>query len=310
MIAVFLIKIFLKAQEIFVSSAIQCKMTLMADDVEKLIEELLKVDCSISSIEFAYPNIYIGCDAVKRIAEALEKNKSVTFVDLSEAHACSKGAKAIAKMLLVNKSIDAICLGSNEIKNDDVKEIAKALKVNTSLTYIDLNFNCIGDYGASELAEALKVNKKITCVDLRYNDITDEGAEEIAEMLKVNKSLWSLDLENNKIGRNGIRCILSALEENYTITYFGNIVSYHCDVIKRNVRLQWVNQHCVILDMCIVLYPLELSPYVLLWIYDQFGPGEAAIKEIKKIRLIESIRESIRAVICNRHNTINSRRCL
>ena len=48
-----------------------------------------------------------------------------------------------------------------------------------------------------------------------------------------------------------------------------------------------------IVSICIALAPLELPPYVLLWILDWL-PRYELLSELRKLRLIEAVRESIR----------------
>lgn len=55
---------------------------------------------------------------------------------------------------------------------------------------------------------------------------------------------------------------------------------------------RWKYQHDVLLDICIALANLELPPYVILWIVDFLEYLEWQ-SHLKKIRLIESVRNSI-----------------
>lgn len=67
--------------------------------------------------------------------------------------------------------------------------------------------------------------------------------------------------------------------------------------LKRNELLQWKNVRLWILDAVIAMSPLQLPPYVLLWIFDQLPHMERGVSHVKKIRLIESVRNSIWTII-------------
>lgn len=53
--------------------------------------------------------------------------------------------------------------------------------------------------------------------------------------------------------------------------------------------------HADIINICLALAPLDLPPYVLLWIMDWL-PNYDRLSHHKKIELIESVVKSIRAV--------------
>ena len=64
-------------------------------------------------------------------------------------------------------------------------------------------------------------------------------------------------------------------------------------ILKRNDSLRWRTVHPWLLDTCLAMSPLELPPYVLLWIVDWIPFFEHAVSHRKKIHLIESIRDSV-----------------
>ena len=114
------------------------------------------------------------------IAQALEKNTTLTSIDLSEnSKIGDEGAKAIAKALEKNTTLTSINLEKNTITDKGAKAIAKALKKNTTLTSINLANNSrtlyklvkdtydksvyyrselvkLGDKGAKAIADALE----------------------------------------------------------------------------------------------------------------------------------------------------------
>ena len=199
----------------------------------------------------------------------------------------------------MNDSLRFIKLGKNQIGDQGAKALAGALCVNKFLISINFYDNRIGKEGAKALAKALHINKSLASIDLSWNLIDDEGAKALAEALRVNKSLTLIDLAHNRITESGRKALVDALHVNFTILIFDLDFTFEVGVaklIERNKSLRWQNQHGILLNMCIAMQSFDLPAYVLLWIYNQFGLGEASINQFKKISLIESVINSIRSV--------------
>ncbi len=152
-------------------------------------------------------------EEVKKLAEALKVNKSLTSLDLRANNIGAEGAKALAQALKKNKSLTSLNLWNNNIGAAGAKAIAQALQENKSLTSLELRNNNIGDEGAKAIAQALQGNKRLTYLDIGDNNIGVEGAKEIAQALKENKSLTSLRLEYNNIGGDELTSQIKALIE-------------------------------------------------------------------------------------------------
>jgi hypothetical protein len=71
--------------------------------------------------------------------------------------------------------------------------------------------------------------------------------------------------------------------------------------------LVWRNVHNVLLELVIVVLPLDLPVYVLLWVLDWLKPMShyPDMHLLKKVRLIEGLRRS-RAVVKAMHSVTNS----
>lgn len=175
-------------------------------------------------------------------------------------------------------------LCNNGIDDDDAKVLAAGLCENKTLNLIDLSANGIGEEGAIALADMLRINNSLTFIDLNCNRLEDKGAETLVQALHVNHKILSLEFD--------YICLSGQHNNIWQETY---------ELTQRNVFLLWKNQHAVLLDMCIAMQPFDLPAYVLLWIYDQYGPGEAKINQFKKISLIESFKESVQRLKNHKH---------
>jgi hypothetical protein len=173
--------------------------------------------------------------AIKKIAEALKVNKSITHVDLSVNNAGIQGMSAIAEALKVNKSITHIGLSNNKAGPQGMSAIAEALKVNKSIAYIDLSVNEAGIQGMSAIAEALKINKSIADIGLDINGAGIQGTKAIADALKVNKSITTIGLFGNHAGPQGKKAIADALTVNNFITHIKNESGVY-EVVNKNLE--------------------------------------------------------------------------
>ena len=106
------------------------------------------------------------------IAEALESNKEVKHLRLSNTVCDDEGAAALAKMLGINKTLEDLYLCSGYCK-DSARQ------------------NNIGDEGATALAVVLNEhNSSLKVLHLcRNKRITDKGFRKLTETVQKNKTL-------------------------------------------------------------------------------------------------------------------------
>ena len=82
--------------------------------------------------------------------------------------------RALAAALEKNSTLTSIDLSYNNIGDEGVASMAAALEKNSTLTSIDLRANDIGVEGAASLAAALEKNSTLTSLDLQLNEIGEQ----------------------------------------------------------------------------------------------------------------------------------------
>jgi len=115
-------------------------------------------------------------DEAIAIAQALELNSNVQYLDLSGKQITNKGAMAIAKTLTKNKSVTKLVLRDTYIKEDGIIAIANALQVNSSIQEFALESYYTKPTAKSLLAlvKAVEINSSLfdmqlaPVVDLQY----------------------------------------------------------------------------------------------------------------------------------------------
>jgi hypothetical protein len=66
-------------------------------------------------------------------------------------------------------------------------------------------------------------------------------------------------------------------------------------LVKNSAIPDWREVHKFIVGACLALAPIDLPAYVLLWMFD-YLPGYAHLEQFRKIRLIEAVKCSVRAL--------------
>jgi hypothetical protein len=158
----------------------------------------------------------LGEEGTKAICEALEQNKTLKELDISNSPhrgsgsniGGSAGAKHVAKMLGVNGGLTKLSLAQNNLEEAGTKTICEALEQNTTLKELDISgheySNIGGSAGAKHVAKMVRVNGGLTKISLAKNMLGEEGTKAICEALEQNKTLKELDISGDGFGASNI----------------------------------------------------------------------------------------------------------
>ncbi|CAF4143807.1 unnamed protein product [Rotaria magnacalcarata] len=147
-----------------------------------------------------------------------------------------EGAQYLTKALQTNKAIITLELSETDIGDIGAQHFADALRINNTLTSLNLHHNNIREKGALKLADALENNKTLTALFLDENRVGDKGAKPIAKALRTNKTLITLTLFKNRIGEQGRQCLDNALGINTTLTT-RNPCDYKTDFFQQRANM-------------------------------------------------------------------------
>lgn len=195
--------------------------------VTSLAYLLAAEDCRLESLSLA--NTKLGGKLTKTIANALENNTSLTFLDLNHADIGIRGCKAVSKMLLSNKGLRRLNLegGQEDLGPDEIGLLSESLVTGApALEELRLGWNNVTDQGAQRLASVLDHCPTLKVLGLEQARITDTGARALAAVLATGKtdrhnvpgsSLEVLNLHSNKIGSAGGEALADALPRNRSL---------------------------------------------------------------------------------------------
>ncbi len=116
-------------------------------------------------------------------------------VETKGGKAVANGVAALGRALEKNKTVTTIDLRCNELGIIGAMAIRSALEFNKTLTTIYFSCNEIGDDGAAALARALETNKTLTTLDLSFNQISSDHLQKISNFLNQNVSLVEENLQ-------------------------------------------------------------------------------------------------------------------
>ena len=168
-------------------------------------------------------NMDLNTSQISSIAESLQSNTSLTYLQLSECGIDMEGWRAIASILPENKSLLHLNLSQCETLDDDACFIlGSCMEGNTSLKILQLNNDTsskVTGKGISSLFRSLETNETLEGLEVSFTAQDAQGYKSVAECLCRNTSLKKLYLENHgtAVSTNGIVAIGKSLESENTI---------------------------------------------------------------------------------------------
>ncbi|CAE7463477.1 Nod1 [Symbiodinium pilosum] len=122
-----------------------------------------------------------GPDDIQYLCQCLEKNKTVTHLNVSMSPIGDVGAAHIAALLEKGQPILRLSMNGCGISSLGAQSLAKGL-AQSEVMVVELTSNRIDDVGGRALLDAVQQNKRLQDVQLGFNSISPEME---AEMEKV-----------------------------------------------------------------------------------------------------------------------------
>lgn len=130
------------------------------------------------------------------IVDAILENEAsaLSTLDVGDCGLGDVGATQIARLLEKNNTISDLNLSANQITVEGWRAISEALKVNTKLRALSLDYNKISDEDLAVLADGFRHSTSLRSVDLEANRICDEGGRILLDVLRENEKIIDLTL--------------------------------------------------------------------------------------------------------------------
>eukprot|EP00854_Cymbomonas_tetramitiformis_P004375 gene4375-5381_t len=154
------------------------------------VGDMLSVNKALTCLMLSGNNI--DDKGAASIAKALEKNSTLTKLEMFRCQIRVEGARCLAESGL--GVITTADFEENTLGDEGAEAFCEMLKTNTCLSDLNLSCNMIGNKGTRMLAAALEKNATIKTLSIRQNYLGEGGANALGDMLSVNSTLLKLDL--------------------------------------------------------------------------------------------------------------------
>jgi len=190
----------------------------MKDEEVKRIAEGLKTNSTITKIGF--PSCKLGTDGSGRIlAEVLKSKTNLQYLNIAHVKDIPDGM--ICEILRKNTGLAHLNIEDTSFGDDGLVELSELLVKNSSLTLLNLNGNhFLGESlgrAIRTLSYALKKNSTLKSLFMKGGMIGPDRGSILVEGLKGNMSLTVVDFSNQKIGDKGAKVLGEALKANRTL---------------------------------------------------------------------------------------------
>ncbi|CAO2582700.1 NACHT, LRR and PYD domains-containing protein 14 [Lemmus lemmus] len=157
----------------------------------------------------------VNANRCLQLSEALEKNSSLVFLNLSTNILMNDGVKSLCKIFGdPNCCLERLSLASCGFTKDVCDILSLALTKSRRLTHLCLADNLLGDEGIELLSDALKHPQcTLQSLVLRCCFFTPVGSEFLSTALLNNRSLVHLDLGANRLEDSGIKLLCHVLQQ-------------------------------------------------------------------------------------------------
>jgi Ran GTPase-activating protein (RanGAP) involved in mRNA processing and transport len=171
----------------------------------------------------------IGPDALVDFSGYLNKNATLTSLNLSENNLHEGNIQHLAKALVRNKALKLLNLSECSISDEDLLVLCPCLESNKGLETLYLKGNPFDDLGANTIGTLLARNTPLQHLDLQYTGITDSGVAALAECLESNSHLATLGLQWCNISNRGALIFAQHLPQNKTLVNLLIMGNSHLD---------------------------------------------------------------------------------
>ena len=159
----------------------------------------------------------LGNRGVNNLAESLLKNSTLLLLSLNYTGIDVYCVDSIEEMLKTNKTLNSLNLYGNNLADNGVYRILNSIIFNKSLRHISLGSNNFTDHALRNIKNVLKFNKSLKIIEFNTGNLTKKSAYWISEGLRYNDTVSIINFINNKIDFEGIYKLILALKKNTQI---------------------------------------------------------------------------------------------
>jgi Ran GTPase-activating protein (RanGAP) involved in mRNA processing and transport len=152
--------------------------------------------------------------AAETLAQALEKNHSLLYLDISNNYLGDQAGARIFQALAMNRALQGLSMSSNQLGKHAACALADTLAVNDTVQDLDLSHNNFCNLAGEMIANALASNAGVQSLNLSYNSLGHHAARAMWQALKRNSTIQTLNLAINRMGED--------IPQHQAATYFNH----------------------------------------------------------------------------------------
>lgn len=237
----------------------------------------------------------ITCEDTQ-LSTFLRTNQSLRTLKLGKiAHATvyhittDEAFEEFAAALEHNKGLTSLIITNNSISSKKVRMLTTALQKHKTLTSLNLSRNALRDQDAPALIELCTNMPNLTDLNLEGHWMTAKGMQEFATFLETNQTLTSLNL--NGYNAQAIKNLTESLKKNSRLTKLEFLCDFsHIDreFLARDLH-GYYNAFEDLIKTNKTLVILDISPPPLGWLSD---PADVSAIQEAYVRVQEAIKEN------------------
>lgn len=144
-------------------------------------------------------------------------NKTLELVSLMSVNLQENGVISFIQPLSDNMQVKTLILVKCKLSDPEMKTISESLASNKTIKDVCLSFNHCGLEGSKALANLIRINQSITSLNLSWNKhMTTEGIDSILSALEENHTLSELKLIGTGFNDDNAKTLVNALATNFT----------------------------------------------------------------------------------------------
>jgi len=204
----------------------------------ELLSTCLKDNTTLVELDLSKSRWYstdITIEGAKKIAEAIQVNKTLQKLDISSQVICNDGIMAIGESLKVNATLKDLIVSGIKINGGGIKQFINTIAMNTGLSKLDFssNWHLVSSRDAiNALASYLQGNTTLQELNLSSIGSFFGMLEEITKALHTNSTLQKLVLSNNHCHLWG-RIIGNLLQNNGTLL---ELDVSKCNIFEKDLK--------------------------------------------------------------------------
>ncbi|CAL8074240.1 unnamed protein product [Calicophoron daubneyi] len=187
----------------------------------------------------------LGPSGIGLLSKGIERNATITWMDLSGNSMGAGGAMALAKGLKENTFVKTLLIRDNHLRKKGLEQLYSSLARHTTVKELDLSGNELGNASCGLIAELISSNRVLVSLDISRNGIGSDGAEEFGDAIGSNDTMEQLNISWNSIMGDGAIAVAHGLKENIHLkscdlswnAYSGKAAIELARAIRENERL-------------------------------------------------------------------------